>query len=84
MSRELLQREGNWLLDAGRIAEAVFGSKGDGWAVRFLVSWTDETGAERQDHVRVTGDPPCADLEIAHRSLEALLGSRLTVSSEMV
>ncbi|MFG1855957.1 M48 family metalloprotease [Actinomadura geliboluensis] len=82
--RELLQREGSWLLDADRIAEAVFGSKGDGWAVRFLVAWTDETGTERQEHARVVGAPPCADPETAHRSLEALLGSRLTVSSEVV
>ncbi|MFF4239558.1 hypothetical protein ACFYYL_27095 [Actinomadura geliboluensis] len=84
MSRELLQREGSWLLDSDRIAEAVFGSKGDGWAVRFLVAWTDETGTERQEHARVVGAPPCADPETAHRSLEALLGSRLTVSSEVV
>ncbi len=50
---ELLAREGSWMLETERILQATLWTKKDQWAVRLLVTWTDEQGATQEGHLRV-------------------------------
>ncbi|MFA1542904.1 M48 family metalloprotease [Actinomadura monticuli] len=82
--QELLAREGSWLLEPERILKATLWTKKDQWAVRFLVTWTDEEGRTQESHIRVGGKPPCTDLAETRRVLRELVGSRLEWSTEKV
>ncbi|MEV5831508.1 M48 family metallopeptidase [Spirillospora sp. NPDC052242] len=81
---ELLQRDGSWLLEADTVLQATMWIKKDTWVARLLVAWTDDDGDTREGVVRIKGVQPCSDPETARRTLQTLLGSRLTMTDEKI
>ncbi|WP_067475937.1 hypothetical protein [Actinomadura hibisca] len=78
--RELLEREGNWVLETDRITGTAFSTKKDKWQVELAVTWTDEHGVTQQGGVHVKADPPCTPPREAEEILRSLVGSRVTVA----
>ncbi|WP_242902093.1 M48 family metallopeptidase [Actinomadura terrae] len=82
--RELLERDGSWLLDRDAVLQATFWAKKDRWAVRLLVRRTEDDGTVHEGHVRIGGKPPCTDLAEAQRALRVVFGSRVQWSDAKV